>query len=78
MAPRARYQAASSYARRANVRCTVMPTTCGTGSAGGGPCSRFSSQYRTRQPGGVAAAIEVSERLGVRTCLPKLPYGDFA
>ena len=31
-------------ARRAKVRCTVMPTTAGNGSIGGAPCSRFSSQ----------------------------------
>ena len=30
--PLARYHAASSYARAANVKCTVMPTTSGTGS----------------------------------------------
>src|SRR2546421_375798 len=35
-APRSRYQRASAKARTANVRCTVMPTTCGNGSAGGG------------------------------------------
>ena len=31
-----------------------------------------------RVGGGVAAAIDVSARLGVSTCLPKLPCGDFA
>ena len=54
-----------------------MPTTSGNGSAGGGPCSRFSSQYVTLHSGGVDAAMLVSARLGVRTCLPKLACGSF-
>ena len=61
-----------TFARRANVRCTVIPTTRGNGSTGGGPWSRFSSQYRTSHPAGVAAAIVISASVGVSTCLPKL------
>ncbi len=52
MAPRLRYHCASSYARVAKVRWTVIPTTCGNGSQGGGPWSRFSSQYDTPQSDG--------------------------
>ena len=55
-----------------NVRWTVMPTTCGKGRDGAGPCSRFSSQSAMRQSGGVAAAIAVRASVGVSTCLPKL------
>ena len=62
--------------RSAKVRCTVMPTTAGKGWHGGGPESRFSSQYDTRQSGGVLPAMLVSARLGVRTCLPKLACGS--
>ena len=62
--------------RSANVRWTVIPTTCGNGSQGGGPCNRFSSQYATSQSGGVAPAMLVSASDGVRTCLPKLACGS--
>ena len=53
-----------------------MPTTSGIGVNGGRPCSRFSSQYSTRQPGGVAAATLVRASVGVSTCLPKLACGS--
>ena len=70
----------SGRARRpslANVRWTVIPTTCGNGSCGGGPWRRFSSQSCTSQPSGVAAATLVRASVGVRTCLPKLACGSF-
>src|SRR6201998_3409227 len=70
--PRARYQSASSYARRAKVRCTVMPTTWGIGSCGGRPCNRFSSQYATRQFGGGGGAKVVKARGGSSPVLAKL------
>ena len=75
--PRARYQRASSYARRRTSDARVIPTTCGTGSMGGGPWSRFSSQYFTSQSAGVAPAMLVSASVGVSTCLPKLACGSF-
>ena len=43
---------------------------------GGGPWRRFSSQRRTSQPAGVAAAMLVSASDGVSTCLPKLACGS--
>ena len=55
---------------------TVIPTTSGNGSIGGGPWSRFSSQYATVHSGGVLPAMLVSARLGVSTCLPKLACGS--
>ena len=53
-----------------------MPTTSGNGSQGGGPWSRFSSQYATSQSAGVAPAMLVSASEGVSTCLPKLACGS--
>ena len=54
----------------------MIPTTCGNGSHGGGPWSRFSSQYATSHSGGVAPAMLVSASDGVSTCLPKLACGS--
>src|SRR5207244_1411633 len=54
-----------------------MPTTSGNGRSGGGPWSRFSSQYRTDHSLGVDAATLVNASVGVSTCLPKLAWGSF-
>src|SRR2546426_9468906 len=75
--PRLRYHSASSNARVANVRWTVIPTTSGIGAKGGRPSRRFSSQYRTSQCSGVVAAKLVKASVGVSTCLPKLELGSF-
>ena len=45
-------------------------------AAGGGPWSRFSSQYATSQSGGVDPAMLVRASDGVSTCLPKLACGS--
>jgi hypothetical protein len=50
----------------------------GIGSIGGGPWRRFSYQYRSDHPSGVAPAMLVSASVGVSTCLPKLACGSFA
>ena len=36
-------------AKNPGVPTVIIPTTAGTGSHGGGPCNRFSSQYSTCQ-----------------------------